>query len=92
MLGLVPHQLRGYLAEFRTMPVKGAAFSRCTGCGDAVLAAYERDPWALVRAACDEPGFLARLSGLDALYAEGEDALADVEWVDEDEEGGDEEM
>ncbi|GJE98792.1 E1-like protein-activating enzyme [Phanerochaete sordida] len=83
VLGLVPHQLRGYLAEFRTVPLKGAAFSRCTGCGDAVLEAYERDAWALVRSACDETGFLEKLSGLDELYREGEEAIGDVEWVDE---------
>lgn len=86
VLGLVPHQLRGYLAEFRTVPVKGAAFSRCTGCGDAVLEAYERDAWTLVRSACDETGYLERLSGLDELYREGESAIGDVEWVDEEDE------
>lgn len=36
VLGLVPHQLRGFLAEFRNMPIKGAAYSRCTGCSDTV--------------------------------------------------------
>ncbi|EKM57005.1 uncharacterized protein PHACADRAFT_254465 [Phanerochaete carnosa HHB-10118-sp] len=86
VLGLVPHQLRGYLAEFRTIPLRGAAFSRCTGCGDAVLEAYERDAWSLVQSACGEPGFLERLTGLDELYREGEEAVGDVEWADEDDE------
>ena len=36
VLGLVPHQLRGFLAEFRNMPITGAAYSRCTGCSDLV--------------------------------------------------------
>ena len=36
VLGLVPHQLRGFLAEFRNMPIKGAAYARCTGCSDTV--------------------------------------------------------
>lgn len=36
VLGLVPHQLRGYLAEFRNLPIIGAAYDRCTGCSDTV--------------------------------------------------------
>lgn len=89
VLGLVPHQLRGYLAEFRTLPIRGAAYSRCTGCSDAVLAAYERDGWAMLHRAFDETGFLERLTGLDKLAEEGEAAMEDleVEW-DEDEEDG----
>ena len=83
----MPHQLRGYLAEFRTVPVKGAAYARCTGCGDAVLGAYAADAWGLVQRACGEPGYLEKLSGLDELYREGEQALEGVEWVEEDEEG-----
>lgn len=86
VLGLVPHQLRGYLAEFRTVPIKGAAYSRCTGCGEAVLQAYEADAWGLVQKACDETGYLERLTGLDELYRQGEEALDDVEWAEEDEE------
>src|ERR1700722_4072589 len=36
VLGLVPHQLRGFLAEFRAMPIVGAAYHRCTGCSETV--------------------------------------------------------
>ncbi|EJD47538.1 hypothetical protein AURDEDRAFT_62187, partial [Auricularia subglabra TFB-10046 SS5] len=34
VLGLVPHQLCGYLAQFRTLPVVGDAFARCTACSE----------------------------------------------------------
>jgi ubiquitin-like modifier-activating enzyme ATG7 len=40
VLGLVPHQLRGFLAQFRTLLVTGAAYDRCTGCSETVLRAY----------------------------------------------------
>ena len=33
---MVPHQLRGFLAQFRTLPIVGAAYERCTGCSEAV--------------------------------------------------------
>lgn len=37
VLGQVPHQLRGFLAQsFRNMPIVGAAYGRCTGCSEAV--------------------------------------------------------
>ena len=36
ILGLVPHQLRGFLANFRNMGITGEAFDRCTGCSEKV--------------------------------------------------------
>ena len=36
VLGLVPHQLRGFLAQFRNMPIVGVAYDRCTGCSETV--------------------------------------------------------
>lgn len=36
VLGLVPHQIRGFLAQFRNMPIIGAAYDRCTGCSETV--------------------------------------------------------
>ncbi len=35
-MGLVPHQLRGFLAQFRNMQIVGAAYDRCTGCSETV--------------------------------------------------------
>jgi ubiquitin-like modifier-activating enzyme ATG7 len=35
-LGLVPHQLRGFLAQFKTMLIEGPAYERCTGCSSTV--------------------------------------------------------
>ena len=39
VLGLVPHQLRGFLAQFRNMQIIGAAYDRCTGCSETVRSA-----------------------------------------------------
>lgn len=36
MLGIVPHQLRGFLAQFRNLHIVGAAYDRCTGCSETV--------------------------------------------------------
>jgi ubiquitin-like modifier-activating enzyme ATG7 len=36
VLGLIPHQLRGYLGQFRNMHIVGAAYDKCTGCSETV--------------------------------------------------------
>lgn len=36
ILGLIPHQIRGFLAQFRNMLITGAAYDRCTGCSEIV--------------------------------------------------------
>ncbi|KAI0922572.1 hypothetical protein AcV5_009509 [Taiwanofungus camphoratus] len=83
VLGLVPHQLRGFLAQFRNMPITGAAYDRCTGCSETVLQAYETQGFDMLLKAFSEPGYLEALTGLDKLYDEGEAALETVGWDEE---------
>ncbi|KAJ7512741.1 hypothetical protein B0H11DRAFT_1947177 [Mycena galericulata] len=84
VLGLVPHQLRGFLAQFRNLHIVGAAYGRCTGCSEAVLKAYETQGFDMILQALNDDKFLQKLTGLDQLYAEGEKALQDVDWDVED--------
>jgi len=86
ILGFVPHQLRGFLAQFRNMLITGAAYDRCTGCSEIVLKAYEERGFDFLLEAFNDSKYLEQLTGLDKLYAEGEAALDDVDW---DEEEGD---
>ncbi|KZP04878.1 E1-like protein-activating [Athelia psychrophila] len=83
VLGLVPHQIRGFLAQFRNMPIIGAAYDRCTGCSETVLKAYETEGFSMMLQAFNEPGYLEKLTGLDQLYAEGDAALENVDWDDD---------
>ncbi|KAI6007793.1 hypothetical protein F5J12DRAFT_830735 [Pisolithus orientalis] len=83
VLGLVPHQLRGFLAQFRTLPVTGAAFDGCTGCSEAVINVYEKEGFAMILRACNETGYLEVLTGLDKLYMEGDAALESVDWEED---------
>ncbi|KAF7325738.1 Autophagy-related protein [Mycena kentingensis (nom. inval.)] len=89
VLGLVPHQLRGFLAQFRNLHIVGAAYSRCTGCSETVLKAYETEGFDMILQALNDDKYLQRLTGLDKLYAEGEKALAEVDWDVDEEEGDD---
>ncbi|KDQ49184.1 hypothetical protein JAAARDRAFT_143764 [Jaapia argillacea MUCL 33604] len=87
VLGLVPHQIRGFLAQFNNMLITGAAYSRCTGCSETVLKAYETDGFAMLLKAFNDQSFLETLTGLDKLYEEGEAVLESMESGDWDEEG-----
>ena len=73
VLGLVPHQLRGFLTLFRTLPITGVA-------SEAVLGAYETEEFAMLLRACNETGYLEALTCLDRLYDEGDLALESVDW------------
>ncbi|KAF8839254.1 E1-like protein-activating [Paxillus ammoniavirescens] len=89
VLGLVPHQLRGFLAQFRNLLVTGAAYDKCTGCSETVLKAYEEQGFPMLLKAFNETGYLEGLTGLDKLYDEGDAALESVDWEDEDGDGDD---
>lgn len=42
-VGLVPHQIRGFVANYSTMLIIGHAYDRCTACSPAVLKGYKVD-------------------------------------------------
>lgn len=41
ILGLVPHQVRGFLPHFTQLLLQAPAFEQCPACSPTVLAAYE---------------------------------------------------
>ncbi|TRM69789.1 hypothetical protein BD626DRAFT_18463 [Schizophyllum amplum] len=79
ILGLVPHQLRGFLASFRNMGITGEAYDRCTGCSEKMLTQFESDPVGTVINACNDTKYLEKVTGLDKLYEEGKAALEAME-------------
>ncbi|KZT38597.1 E1-like protein-activating [Sistotremastrum suecicum HHB10207 ss-3] len=83
VLGIVPHQIRGFLAQWRNMIIKGDAYSRCTGCSDIVINEYRSKGFEMLLRAFNESKYLEELTGLDRLYEEGEKALEDVDWIEE---------
>ncbi|KAI8989203.1 E1-like protein-activating [Trametes punicea] len=85
ILGLVPHQLRGFLAQFRNVPIVGPAYSKCTGCSETVLKAYEKDGFDMLLRAFNETEFLPSLTGLDKLYEEAQAAIENDDLVDAEE-------
>ncbi|OQE20354.1 hypothetical protein PENSTE_c013G05836 [Penicillium steckii] len=79
-LGLVPHQIRGFLSTFENMSVTGKSYVCCSACSERITKAYEHEGWEFVRRALNEPGYVEELSGLKEVQEKAEAALADVEW------------
>ena len=52
-----------------------------------MLAHYATDPWAFVRRALNEKGWVEEMSGLAEVQRKADEAEADVDW-DEEDEGG----
>ncbi|KAJ9119946.1 hypothetical protein QFC24_005429 [Naganishia onofrii] len=86
-LGLVPHQLRGFLGQWKTMLIEGAAYDRCTGCSGKIVDAYRELGFDMLLRAFNEPDYLQSITGLDELYEEGEAALEAIDWDDGSDEG-----
>jgi len=88
-LGGLPHQVRGFLARFAQIAVRAPAFDRCTACSPAAVGQLRDLGFAFVLQACNGPGYLEQLTGLDALQQGVEDI--DIEWDEDNDlkEGGD---
>ena len=63
-LGLVPHQIRGFLSTFENITVTGKSYTCCSACSDRVTREYRDQGWAFVQKALNEPGYVEQLSGL----------------------------
>ncbi|KAI9849755.1 MAG: Autophagy protein 7 [Thelocarpon superellum] len=82
-LGIIPHQIRGFLASFQNMLIQGRSYDCCSACSDRIVDAYRTDGWAFVKRALNEKGYVEELSGLAEVQKAAEKAAADVEWDDE---------
>lgn len=92
-LGLVPHQIRGFLSTFSTMSISGKSYNCCSACSDRIVDAYNADGWDFVQRALNEKGYVEELSGLTEVQRAAEAAAAEIDFSEEDEvEEGDGEM
>jgi ubiquitin-like modifier-activating enzyme ATG7 len=83
-LGLVPHQLRGFLNTFQTLMIRGESYPCCSGCSAPVLNAYRKSGWAFVKRSLNEKDYVAELSGLAEVQRKAEEMAAQVEWEEDD--------
>ncbi|XP_071985129.1 ubiquitin-like modifier-activating enzyme ATG7 isoform X2 [Engystomops pustulosus] len=70
-LGLVPHQIRGFLSRFDNVLPVSLAFDKCTACSLKVIDQYEKDGFQfLAKVFNSSHSFLEDLTGLTLLHQE----------------------
>ena len=82
-LGIVPHQIRGFLATFQNMVIRGRSYPQCSACSQPILSAYKTEGWEFVKKALNSRDYVAELSGLAEVQRLAEAAAAEVEWSEE---------
>ncbi|EFQ98909.1 E1-like protein-activating enzyme Gsa7p/Apg7p [Nannizzia gypsea CBS 118893] len=63
-LGIVPHQIRGYLSRFNNVIVTGKDYSCCSACSGRIIDLYMQDGWDFVKRAMNEKSYIEEVSGL----------------------------
>jgi len=87
-LGLVPHQIRGFLTNFNNMLISGQSYDCCSACSPKIVEAYKKGGWEFIKKALTEKDYVTELSGLAEVHRAAEAAANDVEWDSEPEDGG----
>lgn len=82
-LGLIPHQVRGFLTHFANLLIVGAQYDKCTACSDQILNEYKARGFDFLLEAFNNPTYLEDLTGLSKLHAETEAATTEWEAMDE---------
>ena len=85
-LGIVPHQIRGFLSHFSNSLITGFSYDRCTACSRQVVEAYIQDGFEFIQKVCNQPKVLEEISGLSKAIQEMEESFLDWEPFDDDDE------
>ena len=83
-LGLLPHQIRGFLSRFKNLLISGQAYDRCTACSDQVLEAYEQEGFGFLAKVFQDAKHLEDITGLTKMKEESE--ALDMEWAEDSDE------
>lgn len=88
-LGIVPHQMRGFLNRFQNLVMRGQSYPCCSACSQPILSAYRKEGWEFVKRALEDKDYVAELSGLAEVQRKAEALANDVDWDEEDDENVD---
>ncbi|KAF9582384.1 Autophagy protein 7 [Lunasporangiospora selenospora] len=81
-LGLLPHQIRGFLSRFKNMLISGQAYDCCTACSDPILEAYEKEDFEFLLKHLED------VAGLTKMKEESENIDLDMDWDEDDDDDG----
>eukprot|EP01123_Difflugia_compressa_P006012 TRINITY_DN1814_c1_g4_i1.p1 TRINITY_DN1814_c1_g4~~TRINITY_DN1814_c1_g4_i1.p1 ORF type:complete len:291 (-),score=49.84 TRINITY_DN1814_c1_g4_i1:100-849(-) len=82
-LGIVPHQIRGFLSSFQNVPMVGYQYSRCVACSSHVVSAYRKDPFGFCLSVFNKPIILEDVTGITEMKQQQHETPIDWE-MDED--------
>lgn len=83
-LGIVPHQIRGFLSTFQNMVISGQSYDCCSACSQKVCDAYREGGWDFVKKALTEKGYITELSGLAEVQRRAEEVAEGLDWDESD--------
>lgn len=69
-LGIIPHQIRGFLSRFYQILPVCKSFDKCTACSPLILDEYRKEGFAFLLNAFNQPSFLEDLTGLTQLHVD----------------------
>ncbi|VDP31956.1 unnamed protein product [Schistosoma margrebowiei] len=69
-LGVVPHQIRGFLSHYTQVLPATSAFTKCSACSQSVLDAYKDNGYNFLRQVFNDASYLERICGLQNLHDE----------------------
>jgi ubiquitin-like modifier-activating enzyme ATG7 len=67
ILGLVPHQIRGFLTHFNQLLLVAYAYPHCSACSESVLSKFDQQGISFLIDSLKNPISLEDLTGLTAL-------------------------
>ncbi|KAL5013167.1 hypothetical protein ScPMuIL_007437 [Solemya velum] len=73
-LGLVPHQIRGFLSRFHQVLPASRAFDKCTACSNKVISGYKAAGTDFLLKVFNDCSYLEDLTGLTEMHQETLDA------------------
>ena len=84
VLGIVPHQLRGQLGQFRADPMVGHAYDKCTACSQTVMRAYADKGFEFLLSVFEDPKTLEQITGLEEMKKQADAWTGDEEGEEDD--------
>lgn len=86
-LGIVPHQIRGYLSFFNNLIITGHRYDKCVACSDSVVDAYLERRNDFLFEVFNNPKHLEDITGITEMKQEGSEGGAETWDTESDFEG-----
>lgn len=81
-LGLVPHQVRGFMGYFANLTITGYRYDKCVACSDHIIRKYQGEGRKFLLEVFNNPKVLEDVTGITQMKEEVDEGIE--EWGDED--------